>query len=181
MHVLAVRAPVLVRRDAPRQGDDVNAVTRFVGALPGGVFVVNDPLEAVHGGFVKFLFDHVILKRTCAQIRSDANIDEVSVGRSPVEIGLSPAGIDASCGRHAHARRSVLVSVVGIERAVGFAEPAARKNADWIRRRVADSIVSSNELLTQARVFVIHAGVDHGNVHVCTPEPEVPSTDGVET
>ena len=79
VHVLAVRTTAFVGRDAPRERDDVDAVIGFVGALPGGVAVVDDPLQPVHGRFIELLSEQVILERSCAGVGADANVHEVGV------------------------------------------------------------------------------------------------------
>ncbi len=80
MHVLAVRATAFVGGDAPRERDDVDAVVGFISALPGGIAIVDDPLQAVHGRFVELLSEQVILERTGSGIGADADVHEVGVG-----------------------------------------------------------------------------------------------------
>ena len=66
---------------------------RFIGTGPSVVFVVDDPLQAVHGRFVEFLCDEVILEGACADVRADAHIDERRIGCGPGEVESEPSAI----------------------------------------------------------------------------------------
>ena len=79
MHVFTVRAPPFVGGDAPRQRDDVDTVTRLAGPFPRRVFVVNDPLKAVHGRFVELLREQIILKRPRTGVGADAHVHQISI------------------------------------------------------------------------------------------------------
>ena len=68
--------------DAPRERDDVDAVLRFIGPGPCVVFVVDDPLQAVHGRFVEFLCDEIPSKGP-GRRQADAHVDERESGKLP--------------------------------------------------------------------------------------------------
>ena len=168
-----------MRGDAPRQRDDVDAVIGLVSTLPSRVFVVDDPLDPVHGRLVEFLFNQVVFKRTSPQIGADTDIDEVGIRGRAVEVGLCAACINARRSSHAHAGRAVLVSVVGVVCSIGFSSPSRR--ADRIGVNITHGIVACDEFLAQPRVLVVDARVHHSDVHVSARVAQIPRTHGVET
>ena len=122
--------------------------------------------------------EQVVLKRPSACIRADTNVHEVGIGGRAVEIGLRTAGVDTGGGSHAHAGGAVLVTVIGVVGPVGFSNATSR--ARRVAMEVAHSIVSGDEFLIEAGVFVVHTRVNHRDVDVLAREAQVPCADGIE-
>jgi hypothetical protein len=89
------------------------------------------------------------------------------------EVRFRTVGHLAGGSGHAHAGRPVLVPIVGVKRTVF--RPATGGHA-LVNHAVqeADGIVASHELLVQSRVFVVDAGVDHGDHDTFAADAKVP-------
>ena len=77
--------------------------------------MVDNPLETVHGGFVEFLFEEVILEWSGSDICADSDVYKSSIGCGAVEIGLRTIRFNSSSTSHPHAGSAMLVAVVWIE------------------------------------------------------------------
>jgi len=179
VHVRTIRATSFVGGYPPREGDDIDTILTFISTSPSIVFVIDDPLQAVHGRFIEFLCEQVVLKRACSSIRTNSNIDECGIRCRTVEIGLLTIRIKTSGCSHAHACCSVLMPIVRVETSIGFSRPKTRTHTSRVCVKIAYSIIPSDKLLVETRMFIINTRIDHGDYNTISSHTQVPCT-GIE-
>ena len=166
-----------MRSDAPREGNDVDAVLRLISSIhPLRILVVNDPLKTVHCRFIEFLLENIVFERPGACVRTNSNINQCCVRCRTIESSLLTVGIDSCCSSHTHASCTVLVPVIRVKRTIGFTQSTASSDANWIRRCVTHCVIACDKFFIEPGVFVIDTGIDHCDVDSSTADTQVPCT-----